>query len=158
LDEIYYPHSYPNQTVPPRVPSRGSYDGSNSVFKFPENINEEEDLDRNWRKKYRNSILKLKMNIRPIRNKNYNKRKSRSFNNDFNWEEQHNEIRPTFEEFNNNNSNYNDFIREFNLIHTPNYDNNNNNRLISASYVSSYGLLHPPDYNNSLLHPPNSTL
>jgi hypothetical protein len=38
LDEIYYPHSYsyPNQTVPPRVPSRGMYHRLNPVSITPD--------------------------------------------------------------------------------------------------------------------------
>jgi hypothetical protein len=43
----------------------------------------------------------------------------------FNWEE-------------NNNHNYSDFIREFNIIHTFIYDYNDNDN----------SLLHPPDYNS----------
>jgi hypothetical protein len=60
-------------------------------------------------------------------------------------------IRPIGYIKHNNNSNYNDFIRYFNMIHTPNYDNNS---LPHPPNQADY-LLHPPDYNNQLLHPPD---
>jgi hypothetical protein len=108
---------------------------------------EEDDLFTN-KKDYRNSIIDLGM-YRPLHKERPNHRVTNSPDYDFNLYDQYNEIQPTFEEYNNN-SNYNDFIQDFNMILTPNY---NNNRFISAPYDSSSGLLHPPNQNNSLLHP-----
>jgi hypothetical protein len=70
LDELYHLHSYsyPNETLPPRVPSRGMYDRLNPVSVTPEIKNEEDDLFTN-KEKYRNRIRKLQMSIRPIGNK-----------------------------------------------------------------------------------------
>jgi hypothetical protein len=144
LDEIYYPHSHCNQTVPPRVPSRGMYDRLNPVSTTPDDINEEDDLFTN-KNNYRKKIRKLQMSIRPIGNEkstnspDYNQIQNTNLyrtlipyytyedgineklnvgpNYDFNWYE-------------NNNHNYSDFIREFNKIH-------------------------PPDFNDVLLHPLN---
>jgi hypothetical protein len=106
VDQIRHPHFSSNQIVPPRVPNRGMYDRINSVSRSPDDINEEDD-DLSRKEKYRKKTRKLQMFIRPI---GYIKH--------------------------NNNSNFNDFIRDFNMIHTPNYDNNS--------------LLHPPDYNPNL--------
>jgi hypothetical protein len=59
LDEIYYPHSQPNQTVPPRVPSRGMYDRLNPISTTPDLKDEEEDLFTN-KKEYRKKIRSYK--------------------------------------------------------------------------------------------------
>jgi hypothetical protein len=58
LDEIYDSHSYPNNIVPPRVPSRGMYDRLNPVSVTPDINEEDDDLITN-KKNYRNKIRKL---------------------------------------------------------------------------------------------------
>jgi hypothetical protein len=105
------------------------------------------------------------MNIRPIRNTDSNKRKTKNpdyyhmqelnlfrvLNPQYNNEGDINErisVGPDydFNLFENNNNNYSDFIRDFNSIHPPIYDNSNS-------------LLHPPNYNNnSLLFAPNDSI
>jgi hypothetical protein len=49
LDKLHKKYFVPNVLIPPRVPSRGMYDGSNPVSVTPENIgiNEEDDLITN---------------------------------------------------------------------------------------------------------------
>jgi hypothetical protein len=91
------------------------YDRINSLSRSPDDINEEDD-HLSTKEKHRKKIRKLQMSIRPI---GYIKH--------------------------NNNSNYNDFIRGFNMIHTPNY---NNNSLLHPPNQGDY-LLHPPDYNSN---------
>jgi hypothetical protein len=155
LDEIFHPHSYsyPNERLPPRVPSRGMYDRLNPVSVTPDFKEEVDDIITN-KGKYRNRIRKLQMSIRPIGNKkssnspdydqiqktnlyrslipyytnedDINERVDLGPDYDFNW-------------VNNHNHNYSDFIHEFDQIYPPNFND---------------FFLHPPDYNNQLLLPP----